>query len=118
MLFRSNDGWKLIDWWGNSELGLKCWFKQFGGRSVSIGVGDFHSVSYGGTRNDEAICGTRWHYGKIISEQDMMDFVDANNGKHTPYPLAPDNTGNGGTPWIKLLKTPCSASDKATMICL
>ena len=86
-----NNGWKLIDWEGNLSLGLKCWFKWFGRGCVMIGVGDdFTHVSYSyGANSDNSIGSTRWHYGETISEQDMMDWVDSNNGCYVPYPLKP-----------------------------
>jgi hypothetical protein len=83
--------WELIEWDGNPELGFKCWRKKFGKRIVSIGVGDeFLTVCYScGANSDESISSTRWHYGTIISEKDMMDFVDSNNGKCNLYPKKP-----------------------------
>lgn len=82
--------WKIVEWDGNPELKLKCWRKQFGGGYVSVGIGDFLDVCYSyGPNSDNSMCSTRWHYGRIISEKDMMDFVDSNNGKCKSYPKEP-----------------------------
>lgn len=55
-----------------------------------VGVGEFTHVSYSfGAKSDNSIGSTRWHYGETISEQDMMDWVDSNNGRHVLYPLKP-----------------------------
>jgi hypothetical protein len=85
-----NNGWELIDWDGNPELALKCWRKKFGRGHVSVGIGDDLSVTYSyGANSDDSISSTRWHYGRTISEQDMMRWVDSNNGKCKSYPLDP-----------------------------
>lgn len=87
---KQQNEWELIEWDGNPALKLKCWRKKFGCGYVSVGVGDFLTVSYSyGANSDDSISSTRWHYDRIISEKDMMDFVDSNNGKCKSYPKQP-----------------------------
>lgn len=95
---KNTSQWELVDWHGNPELGLKCWRKEFGAACVYVGAGDFLEVSYSHTRHDNCICGTRWDYGSIISEADMMQAVDEQNGRH---PTTMEN-------WVReeYLKTP------------
>lgn len=93
---KQQNEWELIEWDGNPDLKLKCWRKKFGRGHVSVGVGDdFLTVSYSyGANSDESVGSTRWHYDTIISEKDMMDFVDANNGKCKEYPKQPGEYRN------------------------
>jgi len=85
---KQQNEWELIEWDGNPSL--KCWRKKFGSGCVFVGVGDFLTVCYSyGANSDDSVSSTRWHYDRIISEKDMMDFVDANNGKCKPYPKKP-----------------------------
>lgn len=88
--------WELIEWDGNRDLKLKCWRKKFGRGHVSVGVGDdFLTVCYSyGANSDDSMSCTRWHYDTIISEKDMMDFVDSNNGKCASYPKQPGEYRN------------------------
>lgn len=77
------NGWQLIDWDGNPELGLKCWRKKFGRGYVSVGVGDFTYVVFSyGANSDDSYSSTRWDYDRpVITEEEAMRMVDAGNGK-------------------------------------
>lgn len=79
---KAKNNWQLIDWDGNPELKLQCWRKKFGGGHVSVGVGDFDLVvySYGANSDDSCSC-TRKRVDRIISEKEMMDYVDSIGGK-------------------------------------
>ncbi len=90
MATKQKNEWVIVDWDGNPDLHLKCWRKKFGRGHVSVGVGDFLTVCYSyGANSDDSIGSTRWHYDTVISEKDMMDFVDANQGKCKSYPCQP-----------------------------
>ena len=79
---KAKNNWQLIDWDGNPELKLQCWRKKFGRGHVSVGVGDFHNVTYSyGANSDDSIGCSRWHGGRLLSEKEMMDFVDSIGGK-------------------------------------
>ena len=75
--------WQLMDWDGNTELGLKCWRKKFRHGYVSIGVGpDFLTICYSyGANSDDSMSGTRWNYDNVLTEKEAMEYVDACNGK-------------------------------------
>ena len=93
---KAKNDWQLIEWDGNPELKLQCWRKKFGRGHVSVGVGDFLNVTYSyGANSDDSCSSTRWRVDRIISEKEMMDFVDSIGGKwrndkslekRTPYP--------------------------------
>ena len=79
---KAKNDWQLIEWDGNPELKLQCWRKKFGRGHVSVGVGDFHNVFYSyGANSDDSIGSTRWRVDRIISEKEMMDYVDSIGGK-------------------------------------
>ena len=79
---KAKNDWQLIEWDGNPELKLQCWRKKFGRGHVSVGVGDFHNVTYSyGANSDDSISCTRWRVDRIISEKEMMDYVDSIGGK-------------------------------------
>jgi hypothetical protein len=82
--------WTLIDWDGNPTLNLKCWRKSFGRGHVSVGAGDFKSVAFShGANSDDSISGTRWNYDlDVISEQEMMQWVDECKGFYKKHPSA------------------------------
>lgn len=78
------NGWKLIDWDGNTSLGYKCWRKEFSGGKVSVGVGEFTTIVYSYGANSHNSCSsTRWRPdGETLSEEEAMKMVDACDGKH------------------------------------
>ncbi len=82
--------WTLIDWDGNPTLNLKCWRKSFGRGHVSVGAGDFKSVVFShGADSEDSMSGTRWNYDlDVISEQEMMQWVDECKGFYKKHPLA------------------------------
>jgi len=76
--------------WDCDNSGNKCWVKKFGKGEVSVGVGTFLLVNFSyGPNSDHSMSGTRWHYGTTISEQDMMNWIDENEGKHKSMPVDP-----------------------------
>lgn len=75
--------WTLIDWDGNPALKLKCWRKSFGRGHVSVGVGEFTTISYShGANSDDSLSSTRWRKSGTISEAQAMAIVDRNGGFH------------------------------------
>lgn len=77
--------WTLIPWDGNTELGYMCYRKSFRNGHVSVGVGDFHIVSYSYGPNHEDSYGStrdRRHSkaGRLLTEQEAMDAVDRGCG--------------------------------------
>jgi hypothetical protein len=90
------NGWELIPWDGNPELGLFCWRKRFGRGHVSVGVGAFTSIVYSyGANSDDSISSTRWRPDRPLTEAEAMALVDAAKGKHEPHA---DRRPNLGTP--------------------
>lgn len=58
------------------------WVKSFGGGQVSVGIGDNLTVTFSyGANSDFSMSSTRWRKDRIISEKDMMDFVDFCGGR-------------------------------------
>lgn len=84
--------WTLTPWDGNPSLNLQCWRKSFFGGYVSVGVGEFDTVSFSyGANSDASFSSTRWRKNRVIPEQEMMNAIDEHAKK---YPSRFD--------WIKL----------------
>ena len=85
---RTKAQWERIPWCGDPDAD-ECWVKKFRRGRVYVGIGDFTLVCYSdGANSDDSIIGTRWLYGTIISEEDMMAHIDHHNGRHAPYPVS------------------------------
>ena len=86
---KKKNEWKRMPWDGNPALHLECWRKKFGRGHVSVGIGDFLLVCYShGADSDNSMSGTRWNYNRpVISEAEMMDWVDRCSGMPESNPL-------------------------------
>ena len=83
----TKNGWTLMDWDGNLELGLKCWRKRFGRGKISVGCGNFTTIvfSFGANSND-SFSGTRWRPdNKTLTEIQAMRLVDACKGNSDSF---------------------------------
>lgn len=70
--------WTRIPWDGNPDLKLECWRKSFGRGHVSVGIGEFLTVTFSfGANSDDSHSSTRWNYENCpIPEERMMHALD------------------------------------------
>jgi hypothetical protein len=70
--------WELTTWDGNKSLNFSCWRKKFGRGHVSVGIGDFYSVTYSfGPNSDFSCSSTRWRKDRILEPSECMAIIDA-----------------------------------------
>ena len=77
-LTKPKNEWELIDWDGNPALGLKCYRKKFGRGHVSVGVGEYTTITYSfGRDSDHSFSDTRRRPKSAITEQQAMELVES-----------------------------------------
>ncbi len=69
--------WQLVPWEGNPSLNHMCWRRKIGKTTVSVGAGDFLTISFdAGPSSDDSFSSTRWRPDGNLTEQEGMAYAE------------------------------------------